>query len=212
MHKKRRLQTHIFVFHTDKQPTWSMMLQSDALSQAAVERPRNETKSAVRVWAMRPPNSKLTWNSHLTIFFTLDLAKNLLNHTKRPFIIYNNKPKEKQIIGPKATKRKTKILQQCQEESWQLLSAHLNYHHWSLYLDEKNFLCTRNFVWCQVQTSVLRKNELNRFVDPFVLSSFEPLLCLYLLGVYRVTVSPVLTVFPLIFTFISQVWLCMFGV
>jgi len=84
------------------------MLQSDALSQAAVERPRNETKSAVRVWAMRPPNSKLTWNSHLTIFFTLDLAKNLLNHTKRPFIIYNNKSKEKQSSDQKQQNERPK--------------------------------------------------------------------------------------------------------
>jgi len=104
--------------------------------------------------------------SHLTIFFTLDLAKNLLKiiTQKRPFIIYNKTERENKNHR---TKSNTKDQNLTKMPAGRITALYLRTtiattnRRRSLYLSKrKKLLCTRNFVWCQYKLQCSGKMNL----------------------------------------------------
>jgi len=159
--------------------------------------------------------------SHLTIFFTLDLAKNLLKiiTQKRPFIIYNKTERENKNHR---TKSNTKDQNLTKMPAGRITALYLrptiattNRRRSFVSLQEKKTFVHTELCLMSVQTSVLRKNELNCFLDLYLfLPSFESLLSLPVRRISCATVFPSSTLFNTVFLlifypYLLKVWLCM---
>jgi len=154
--------------------------------------------------------------SHLTIFFTLDLAKNLLKiiTQKRPFIIYNKTERENKNHRTKSNTKDQNLTKMPAGRITALyLHATTNLPVF-VSLQEKKLLCTRNFVWCQYKLQCSGKMNLLFLRLKFVFALFRIAVVSTCWRISRVTVFPSSTSFNTVFLFIFypyplQVWLCM---
>lgn len=147
-----------------------MMLRTTH-SAAAVERPL--LKSAVCVGA-RPPNSKLTWNLSFDNIFYFGLSQKSTenNHTKKTLHHLQQNRKRKQKSSDQKQHERPKSYKDASRKNYSFISAHYYRYHQSskvfVSLQEKKTFVHTELCLMSVQTSVLRKNELNCFLDLYL--------------------------------------------